>query len=231
MEPLLTLARRYNLNVIEDAAQAHGTCYKGQRAGALGDAAGFSFYPSKNLGAFGDAGAVTTNDDALAEQVRLLRNYGSRVKYENEIAGYNSRLDPIQAALLRVKLAHLDAWNERRRLLAARYLDALADVPDLVLPEVLDQTNPVWHVFVVQHPRRDELQQTLKQAGIGTLIHYPIPPHRSGAYASAIWAEGTFPITERLAAQVLSLPMGPHLSTADQDAVIAAVRAFCAALK
>jgi dTDP-4-amino-4,6-dideoxygalactose transaminase len=226
MEPLLMLARRYNLNVIEDAAQAHGARYKGQRAGALGDAAGFSFYPSKNLGAFGDAGAVTTDDDALAEQVRLLRNYGSRVKYENEIAGYNSRLDPLQAALLRVKLAHLDAWNERRRLLAARYLDALADVPDLVLPEVIDQSNPVWHVFVVQHPRRDELQEALKRAGIGTLIHYPIPPHRSGAYASAIWPEGTFPVTERLAAQVLSLPMGPHLSRADQDAVIAAVQAW-----
>ncbi len=227
MDPLLDIARRQNLRVLEDAAQAHGARCQDQRTGALGDAAGFSFYPTKNLGAFGDAGAVTTSDDELADRVRLLRNYGSRVKYENEIAGFNSRLDPLQAAFLQVKLAHLDAWNERRRQIAARYLAGLADLPDLLLPSVPAWAEPVWHVFVVQHPQRNELQQALKQADIGTLIHYPIPPHRSGAYAGPNWPTGSFPITEQLAEQVLSLPIGPHLNASDQEAVIAAVRAFC----
>jgi dTDP-4-amino-4,6-dideoxygalactose transaminase len=228
MAPLREIARRHALVVIEDAAQAHGARYQGQRVGSLGDAAGISFYPGKNLGAFGDAGAVLTSDAALAERVRVLRNYGSRVKYENEVAGFNSRLDPLQAAFLRVKLRYLDAWNERRRALAQRYLEAFPNIPDLLLPTVTPWAEPVWHLFVVQHPRRNALQQLLEQDSIGTLIHYPIPPHMSGAYAPQGWTLGDFPITERLAQTVLSLPIGPHLSGEDAARVIAAVRRFAA---
>ena len=212
MDPIVEVAHRYELKVLEDAAQAHGARYKGRRTGSLGDAAGWSFYPGKNLGAFGDAGAVTTDDAELADRVRVLRNYGSRVKYHNEVKGFNSRLDPLQAAFLRVKLRHLDEWNERRTRVAAAYLHALHDAPALVLPHVPTWAAPCWHLFVVRHPHRDELQRGLQAAGIGTLIHYPIPPHRSGAYADAGYAKGIYPLAERLAATVLSLPIGPHFS-------------------
>src|SRR5215207_1075120 len=226
MDPLLALAERYHLKVIEDAAQAQGACYKGRKSGSLGHAAGFSFYPGKNLGALGDAGAITTNDDVLADQVRTLRNYGSKVKYYNEVKGYNSRLDEMQAAFLRVKLQHLEEWNERRLNAASVYLEALAGLPDLVLPEVPEWAAPIWHIFTIRHPRRDDLQNYLKNAGIGTLIHYPVPPHLSGAYAELGIPAGTFPIAETIASTQLSIPMGPHLSPADTEYVISTIREY-----
>jgi dTDP-4-amino-4,6-dideoxygalactose transaminase len=213
MDVLNDIATLHRLKVIEDAAQAHGARYRDRRVGALGDAAGFSFYPGKNLGALGDGGAVVTNDATLADKVRVLRNYGSRVKYHNEVKGFNSRLDELQAALLRTKLASLDEWNARRKGLAAQYMNTLGDVPDLALPFVPEWADPVWHLFVVQHPQRDAVQQHLADAGIGTLIHYPIPPHLSDAYSDDEWRIGDFPVTERIAKEVLSLPMGPHLES------------------
>ena len=161
--------------------------------GGLGDAAGFSFYPGKNLGAIGDGGAVTTNDSDLAERIRVLRNYGSQVKYHNDVVGYNSRLDELQAAFLRVKLARLDDWNERRRNAAGQYIRDLSHLPDMVLPYSPEWADPVWHLFVVRHPRRDHLQQTLAEEGIGTMIHYPIPPHLQPAYPVK-WYAGDFPL-------------------------------------
>lgn len=226
MDPILAIAKQHGLKVIEDAAQAHGATYCSRKPGDLGDAAGYSFYPGKNLGAIGDAGAVVTNDEQLADAVRVLRNYGSRRKYENEVRGFNSRLDEMQAALLLAKLPVLDEWNARRCRLAERYLKALADVPNLVLPKVLPQAVAVWHQFVVRHPRRDALQTYLAELEIGTLIHYPIPPHLSGAYRDRAWQQGSFPIAERNASQVLSLPMGPHLTEDQQDQVIEAIRNF-----
>ena len=223
MDPILAIARKHGLRVLEDGAQAHGARYKGQRIGAHGDAVAWSFYPGKNLGALGDGGAVTTNDPELADRIRVLRNYGSRVKYVNEVQGYNSRLDPIQAAVLRVKLAHLDAWNARRADAAAAYLQGLHGC-GLVLPHVPEWAAPAWHLFVVRHPQRDALQQRLSEAGVGTLIHYPIPPHRQAAYADAGFAQEAFPIASRMADEVLSLPMGPHLSINDAMAVVAAAR-------
>jgi dTDP-4-amino-4,6-dideoxygalactose transaminase len=223
MDALNELAAPHGLKVIEDAAQAHGARYRDRRAGALGDAAGFSFYPGKNLGALGDGGAVVTNDAKLADKVRVLRNYGSRVKYHNEVKGFNSRLDELQAALLRTKLATLDKWNARRKGLAARYMSTLGDVPNLALPFVPEWADPVWHLFVVQHPRRDAVQQHLADAGIGTLIHYPIPPHLSDAYSDDDWMTGDFPITEQVAKEVLSLPMGPHLESRMVDFVAEAI--------
>lgn len=219
LDPIKAVAARYGLKVIEDAAQAHGARYHGRRVGGLGDAAGFSFYPGKNLGALGDGGAVVTNDADLAERVRVLRNYGSRVKYHNEVQGFNSRLDELQAALLRVKLPVLDEWNARRRVAAARYLNKLAG-RDLTLPFVPDWAEPVWHLFVVRHPQRDELQQRLQQAGIGTMIHYPIPPHLQPAYAELGYGAGAFPISEAIHREVLSLPMGPQLTEAQQQSVV-----------
>jgi dTDP-4-amino-4,6-dideoxygalactose transaminase len=226
MQPLLGLKREYGLRVIEDAAQAHGARYGAARVGALGDAAGFSFYPGKNIGAFGDSGAIVTNDDELADRVRLLRNYGSRKKYYNEVKGVNSRLDELQAALLRVKLTHIDVWNERREAVAEKYLRQLAGDAALELPAVGPDTKPVWHLFVIRHRRRAALQQHLAQAGVGTLIHYPVPPHLSHAYAEAEWRSGDFPITEEISASVLSLPIGPHLLPDQVDIVVEALLEF-----
>ena len=222
LDPILQLARKHGLRVLEDGAQAHGARYKGRRLGSHGDAVAWSFYPGKNLGALGDGGAVTTNDAELAERIRVLRNYGSRVKYVNELRGFNSRLDPLQAAVLRVKLAHLDDWNARRKAIAAQYLSGLVDC-GLVLPQVPAFADPVWHLFVVRHPRRDELQKRLAELGVGSLIHYPIPPHRQTAYADAGFAPGDFPLANMQAEQVLSLPMGPHLSRADANEVVQCV--------
>lgn len=226
MEILWQIAETYGLKMIEDAAQTHGGWYRDRMAGNLGDAAGFSFYPSKNLGAFGDAGAVTTNDDVLAKKVRVLRNYGSRIKYYNEVKGHNSRLDPLQAAFLRVKLKHLDEWNQRRSRIAQQYLDNLRLVPDLGLPHVPSGVIPVWHLFVVSHPERDRFQDFLKDHGIGTLIHYPVPPHLSEAYREMGCHAGDFPITEKMASTFLSLPIGPHLSLKDAEYVIEKIRDF-----
>lgn len=213
MDPICEIARRHALKVLEDAAQAHGASYKGKRAGSLGDAAGFSFYPGKNLGAFGDGGAVTTSDAELADKIRCLRNYGSREKYVNEAPGFNSRLDELQAAFLRVKLRYLDGWNDKRRLLAAWYLKSLpGSFPELVLPVVPAWAEPCWHLFVVRSADRDAFQSMLSEHGVGTLIHYPIPPHIQKAYSALNYPVGSFPIAERLARQVLSLPMWPQLS-------------------
>jgi len=225
MDPIIATARKHGLRVLEDGAQAHGARYKGKPIGAHGDVVTWSFYPGKNLGALGDGGAITTNDPVLAERIRVLRNYGSRVKYVNEVQGYNSRLDPLHAAVLRVKLAHLDAWNARRTVVANRYLEGLADT-GLVLPQVPEWAMPAWHLFVVRSSRRDALQQRLTDAGIGSLIHYPIPPHRQHAYASAGFAHDAFPIAARMADEVLSVPMGPHLPTDHVSAVIAALRSW-----
>ena len=203
--------------VIEDAAQAHGARIGGRRVGSAGTAC-WSFYPGKNLGALGDGGAVTTSDESLARSLRLLRNYGSERKYVHEQAGVNSRLDELQAAVLRVKLRHLDSWNARRSAIAARYSAALSDVVET--PFVPSNVEPSWHLYVIRSPDRDALAARLEERGVETLIHYPTPPHRQPAFASEV----SLPIAERLAAEVLSLPMGPHLSDADVDAVIAAVR-------
>jgi dTDP-4-amino-4,6-dideoxygalactose transaminase len=225
MDAINQIARQHGLKVIEDAAQAHGASYKGRRAGALGDAAGWSFYPTKNLGAYGDAGAITTDDDELAEQVRLLRNYGSTKKYYNEVKGVNSRLDELHAAMLRVRLRHLDEWNARRVRIAAMYLTELQEA-NLLLPAVADGTEPVWHLFVVRSRERDKLQQFLKSAGIGTLVHYPVAPHLQKAYQEMELGEGVYPLTEAIHREVLSLPIGPHLSSEDAVRVVAAVRSF-----
>lgn len=227
LDPLLDLARSHGLAVVEDAAQAHGARYKGRRIGAHGDLVCWSFYPGKNLGALGDAGAVTTNRPDLAKRLRLLRNYGSREKYVNEIPGSNSRLDPLQAAVLRVKLAHLDDWTARRRALAAAYDAGLAG-SGLVLPQAADWAEPVWHLYVVRSRRRDALQQSLAEAGIATLIHYPIPPHRQQAYAN-LSLRHPLPLAEQLASEVLSLPMGPHLAEEAVGEVVQAITRFGAA--
>lgn len=224
MDAINAIAKKYNLKVIEDAAQAHGARYKGRRVGTLGDAAGFSFYPGKNLGAIGDGGAVTTNDAELAEKIRVLGNYGSRVKYHNEVKGYNSRLDELQAAFLREKLKKLDEWNGRRKKVAAEYLTGMCHC-NIVLPHVPDWADPVWHLFVVRSTHRDQLQKKLSEAGISTMIHYPIPPHLQGAYSELGYDAGSFSIAEQIHREVLSLPMGPHLDGEISSVVIAALKA------
>lgn len=228
MDPIADAAARHGLRVLEDTAQAHGARYKGRMAGALGDAAGWSFYPGKNLGAFGDAGGFTTTHADVADRVRVLRNYGSRVKYVNEVQGVNSRLDELQAAVLSVKLAHLDAWNARRARQAARYTAALAGTP-LVLPHVPAWAEPAWHLYVVRVPggaaARDRVQRALTAAGVGTIVHYPIPPHRQAAYAELGLPSDAFPIAQGMADEVLSLPIGPHLSDAQQAHVVEALTA------
>ena len=223
---LLAVAREHGLAVVEDAAQAHGARYNGRRLGAHGDAVAWSFYPGKNLGALGDGGAVTTDDPVVADRIRSLGNYGSSKKYVHDLLGANSRLDEVQSAVLRVKLQHLDSWNARRRTIARRYTKGLADIPGLHLPSVAPDREHVWHLYVVDHASRDELQKHLASKGIQTLVHYPIPPHLSGAFAPLRLTEGTFPITERVARTHLSLPIGPHLSDEDVTRVIDACRSF-----
>ncbi len=223
MTAINAIAQQHGLMVIEDCAQAHGARHAGRCAGALGDAAGHSFFPSKNFGALGDAGAITTNDGQLADVVRALRNYGSREKYVNDYQGVNSRLDELQAALLRVKLARIDSDNARRCELAQRYLAGIRN-PAIALPSIGAQNEPVWHVFVVRVPDRDALQRHLQDRGIGTLIHYPIPPHQQRAYHT--WNARSYPVTERIHAEVLSLPISPVLTDADADTVIAACNAW-----
>ncbi len=225
MEAICGLAKAHGLLVLEDGAQGHGAATGGKRIGAHGDVVAWSFYPGKNLGALGDGGAVTTDDAALAARIRLLGNYGSAVKYYNEERGANSRLDPVQAAVLSVKLHSLDDWNARRVKIAERYLQGLAGLP-LQLPVTPDWAEPVWHLFVVVTPQRDALQAYLKANHVQTLIHYPVPPHLQHAYADLHWARGSFPRAEHYANEVLSLPIGPQLSMAEVDQVIEHVRAF-----
>ncbi len=225
LDPLIDLAHDHGIFVLEDGAQAHGATYKDKRIGAHGDAVAWSFYPGKNLGAFGDGGAVTTNNPVIADKLRVLRNYGSRKKYINEVRGYNSRLDPVQAAVLSVKLKYLDEWNNRRKKVAQRYLSELT-VIDCVMPEVFGFAEHAWHLFVIRTSQRAKLQAHLESHSIGTLIHYPIPPHMQDAYIDLNLAKDAFPIAKQLADQVLSLPIGPHLSDADVTRVVEAINQF-----
>lgn len=210
LNSIISIAREHSLFVIEDAAQSHGAKYHGSRIGAHGDIVCWSFYPGKNLGAFGDAGAITTNNPYLADKVQLLRNYGSRKKYYNEVIGRNSRLDPIQAAVLRIKLKYLDIWNVRRNKISLAYRDILENSL-LLAPKPLPGFNHSWHQFVVASNYRDEFQKFLTNAGIGSLIHYPVPPHLQSCYQHE-YRKFHLPITERLAKEVISLPIYPHLS-------------------
>ena len=228
MDALRTLADRHGLFLLEDAAQAHGARYRGRPCGSLGDAAAFSFYPTKNLGAVGDAGAVVSNDELLVDGIRRLGNYGAEARDHHAVRGVNSRLDPIQAAVLSVKLRHLDRWNERRRVLAERYRAGLAGIDDLVLPAPQPGAEPVWHVFSVRvrSCRRDVLQAHLEAAGIGTNIHYPRPIHLQPAYRDLGLRSGAFPIAERLSAETLSLPLDHFHSEGEIDRVIDGLREF-----
>ena len=223
LDPIRALAEQHNLHVIEDAAQAHGAQYKGRRVGGLSTAGCFSFYPSKNLGAYGEAGAIVTNDEDLARQLRLLREHGQTSKYAHAIVAYNFRLEEIQAAVLNVKLAHLDKWNNGRRERAARYNELLSDT-GLVLPREMDYARHVYHVYAVQCDHRDDLQKRLAARGIQTGVHYPIPVHRQAAYASLGYKAGDLPVTERLSERVLSLPLFAELTDAQQLAVAEAIR-------
>lgn len=226
MGPIIEVARRHGLWVVEDNAQAQGATWQGQRTGSFGQINATSFYPGKNLGALGDAGAITTNDEALAHKVQTLRNYGSQKKYYNEIIGYNSRLDELQAAVLRVKLRELPEWTRQRQQIAAWYNQHLTGVGDLALPGVAEGATHVYHLYVVRTAQREALQQHLTQAGIGTLIHYPVPPHRQQAYAHLNLSPSSFPIAEELAATCLSLPMWPGMTQEHVVAVAESIRDF-----
>ncbi|HCE33322.1 DegT/DnrJ/EryC1/StrS family aminotransferase [Fusobacterium sp.] len=223
MDKINEIAKKYNLKVIEDSAQSHGAYYKDKRSGNLADASGFSFYPGKNLGALGDAGAITTNDDQLAEVLKALRNYGSRKKYENIYKGVNSRLDEIQAAILRVKLKYLDEEIERRRKIARFYLENIKN-DNIILPKVREDSNHVWHLFVIRTEKRDKLQKYLLDKRIHTLIHYPIPPHKQIAYKE--WSKRSYPITEKISKEVLSLPISGVLTLEEAERVIEVINEF-----
>lgn len=224
IDPILTIAKKHKLIVIEDAAQAHGALYKGRKTGSLGHAAAFSFYPGKNLGAFGDAGAITTNDKEIAEKIKILRNYGSQKKYYNEVKGDNSRLDELQAAFLRVKLKKLDEWNDRRKTIAHIYLDNLKNCKKITLPFVPNWANPVWHLFAIRHPDRAGLQKNLADRSIQTMIHYPLPPHKQEAYAEIKYL--SLPLSEKIHAEALSLPIGPHLSEKNTEIICNSINFF-----
>jgi dTDP-4-amino-4,6-dideoxygalactose transaminase len=224
MAPILDIASRCKLKVIEDAAQAQGAIYQGKRAGSLGDAAGFSFYPGKNLGALGDGGAVTTDDDRLAETIRVLRNYGADKKYRNKYKGLNSRLDEVQAALLSVKLKTLDADNARRREIARYYFENIKN-DKIILPEIKKEEGHVFHLFVIRSPERDKLHAHLQEHGVDTLIHYPIAPHKQEAYAE--WNHQEFPITERIHSEVLSLPISPAMTEGEVEDTVTVINNYC----
>jgi dTDP-4-amino-4,6-dideoxygalactose transaminase len=226
MTALMVLAQRHNLMVVEDNAQAQGAAADGQLTGSFGHASGTSFYPGKNLGALGDAGAITTNDADLNQKLRSLRNYGSQKKYYNEVVGYNSRLDEMQAAVLAIKLQHLAEWTRQRQAVAELYNRHLAGIGDLILPMVAAGSTHVYHLYVVRTARREELQQHLTDQGVSTLVHYPVPPHRQEAYADLNMTQGQFPIAEALAATCLSLPMWPGMTEEHVAAVANAMRGF-----
>jgi dTDP-4-amino-4,6-dideoxygalactose transaminase len=223
MKTIVAIAKKYDLKVIEDCAQAHGANIDGIQAGNFGDAAGFSFYPGKNLGALGDAGAITTNDDELAFTIRALGNYGSEIKYKNKYKGINSRLDDLQAAFLGVKLKMLNKETEIKRSIANRYLSEIKN-DKIILPKVNEQSTHVWHLFVVRTQDRSQLQQYLMDKEIQTVIHYPIPPHQQEAYKE--WNERSYPISEKIHREVLSLPLSPVISSAEVTAVIEAINAY-----
>lgn len=222
MAPIVELCKKYNLRLVEDCAQSHGAKFNGQTTGTFGDIGCFSFYPSKNLGAFGDAGAITTNDDKIAEDVRIYRNYGSEKRYYNKVVGTNSRLDEIQAGFLRVRLSHLDELAEEKKKICERYLKEL-DNPNIELPKIRDGATHIWHQFVMKTNRRDELIKYLDEKNIGTIIHYPIPPHLSEAYGYLGHGEGFLPITETYAKSVLSIPLYNGMTDEEQDYVIKAL--------
>lgn len=223
MNPIMRIAEKHHLFVLEDNAQAQGAFYCGKRTGHLGHAAAFSFYPAKNIGAFGEAGAITTDNTKIAAKIKILRNYGSRIKYHNECKGYNRRIDALQAAFLAVKTPYLDDWNTRRRAVASRYFDGLSKISGLLLPQS-QLTESVWHQFIIRSEQRDFLQKKLMDQGIPTMIHYPIPPHLSEAYADMEFRKGDFPITENWAETFLSLPIGPHMLKAETEQVINALK-------
>lgn len=226
MTPIMELADRYGLKVIEDCAQSHGACYGNQMTGTFGAAGCFSFYPSKNLGAFGDGGAIVTNDEKIAEDVRVFRNYGSERRYYNKVAGTNSRLDELQAGLLRVRLRHMDELLNEKSRLCSRYLREIKN-ENLILPKIREGASHSWHQFVIRTDRREELITYLEKKGIGTIIHYPIPPYLSEAYQDLHMIEGSFPITEKYAKTVLSLPLYYGMQEKEQSYVIEALNQFC----
>ncbi|NJP06012.1 MAG: DegT/DnrJ/EryC1/StrS family aminotransferase [Chloroflexaceae bacterium] len=226
MDPILELAQKHNLIVLEDAAQAHGARYKGKRTGTFGHAAAFSFYPAKNLGACGDGGMVVTNDPQIADSVQMLRNYGQRKKYYHELQGFNRRLDTLQAAILSVKLRHLDDWNAARRRHATLYNTLLADVEPVVTPTVADYAEHVWHLYVVRVPDRTSFMQYLGEHQIATGIHYPVPVHRQQAYENLGYAPGSLPISEEYADHIVSLPMFPELTSESVHYVVDTIKAF-----
>jgi dTDP-4-amino-4,6-dideoxygalactose transaminase len=226
MDPILAIAQKRGLAVIEDASQAHGARYKGRRVGSMSDIAAFSLYPGKNLGAYGDGGIATTQNRAWAERIALLRNYGSLVKYHHLEQGENSRLDTLQAVVCRIKLNHLDEWNRKRRAHAARYTEQLQGIEELITPKERGDVEHVYHLYVIRTPRRDELADYLKEAGITTIIHYPIPIHLQPAYANRGWKKGQFPHTEAAANEILSLPMFPEMADDQIDYTVDKIRAF-----
>ncbi len=221
LDPILTLAKKYRLYVLEDGAQAHGARYKGKKVGSHGDAVAWSFYPGKNLGAMGDGGAVTTNNLEIANRIKSLRNYGSNRKYIHEVQGFNSRLDPVQAAILRVKLKYLDEWNGRRKLIANQYIKELSG-SGLILPKVPEWADPAWHLFVIQSNDRENLMFEMSKNNIETLIHYPIPPSMQTAYHE--YANKDLPISINLSKKILSLPIGPHLKSAEGSKILSLLR-------
>ncbi len=223
LEPIQKFCQDNQLKLIEDAAQAHGARYRGKRIGSHGDVVTWSFYPGKNLGAFGDGGAITSNNSSLLEQIRILSNYGSPTKYVHQVQGFNSRLDTLQACVLRVKLRYLETWNSRRKEIAKMYIQSLNTVQ---LPFVPNWADPVWHLFVIRHPNRQALMSHLQAEGVQTVIHYPTPPHLQLAYSSLGYSKGDFPIAEKIHQEVLSLPIGPHLSEAQVHYVVAKVQDF-----
>lgn len=222
LDEVVSIAKKYKLYILEDAAQAHGARYKGGIIGGHGDLVAWSFYPGKNLGALGDAGAITTNDDGLADRIRMLRNYGSRKRYVNEVRGYNSRIDPVQASVLRVKLRHLARWNDRRRWIASFYHKAFSGT-ELIIPCCPHWAESVWHLYCIRYDKRDQMRDGLQKMGIETLIHYPIPPHMQEAYADLGMAEGDFPVAEGMAKSLISLPISPVMTDDQVEYVAAAV--------
>ena len=225
MEPIIKLTEKYNLKLVEDCAQSHGACFDGKMTGTFGDIGCFSFYPSKNLGAFGDAGAIVTNDEKIAQDVRIFRNYGSEKRYHNKVVGANSRLDELQAGLLRVRLKYSNSLNEERTQLCSRYLEKLVN-PLIELPEVREKATTVWHQFVIHCKQRDKLIDYLNRNEIGTIIHYPIPPHLSEAYSYLNMKVGDLPVTEQYAREVLSIPLYNGMTENEQDYVIAKLNDF-----
>ncbi|MEF9933467.1 MAG: DegT/DnrJ/EryC1/StrS family aminotransferase [Cetobacterium sp.] len=225
MDKIMEIAKKYKLYVVEDCAQSHGSLFNGQMSGSFGDISCFSFYPGKNLGCFGDGGAVTTNNEELYNQMKMLRNYGSSKKYHNDEVGYNARLDELQAGLLRVKLSHLDELTKQREYIANRYLQGITN-SKIELPKVRKDSTSVWHLFVIKTDKRDRLQKYLEDKGIGTVIHYPIPPHLSKAYEYLGYKKGDFPITERYAETVLSLPLYNGMTSDEQDYVIEVINRY-----